>query len=510
MHSSLPSLSSGPSGLPHLRGIDLGVVLGGRPVLTGVTLTLSPRTRLAVVGENGSGKSTLLRVLAGDLAPDAGRVEVAGSLGVVHQTMPVDDRQSVGTLVARTTAPSRAALAALDAAAEAMSREEPGTADAYAAALDLAVRLDAWDAERRVDLALGALDACPDRARPLRTLSVGQRYRVRLACVLGGSDDLLLLDEPTNHLDATGLDFVTSTLRARAGGYAVVSHDRALLRAVAEEFLDLDRTVDGLPRTYAGGYDAWQAGRLRDRERWAQLHDEQVAEAARLTEAADRARSRLSTGWRPEKGSDKHGRQSRAAGVVQQVRRQEQRLAGHRVVAPPPPPGLAWPEPATPPGRPLLRADDVTVTGRLERAVSLTLAGGDRLLVTGPNGAGKSTLLAVLAQMLAPATGAVRVLSAARVGLLGQELADHDEPQTRARMSPGQRRRRGLVTLLQERPDVLLLDEPTNHLAAWVVDELTTAVRRTPAAVVVATHDRQLLADLADWPVLRLTAGEEA
>ena len=54
---------------------------------------------------------------------------------------------------------------------------------------------------------------------------------------------------------------------------------------------------------------------------------------------------------------------------------------------------------------------------------------------------------------------------------------------------------------------MVLLDEPTNHLSASLVDELTTAIRRTPAAVVVTTHDRQLLADLADWPVLELGLG---
>lgn len=51
---------------------------------------------------------------------------------------------------------------------------------------------------------------------------------------------------------------------------------------------------------------------------------------------------------------------------------------------------------------------------------------------------------------------------------------------------------------------MLLFDEPTNHLSAALVDELTAALRETAAAVVVATHDRQLLADLARWPHLRL------
>ncbi len=67
-------------------------------------------------------------------------------------------------------------------------------------------------------------------------------------------------------------------------------------------------------------------------------------------------------------------------------------------------------------------------------------------------------------------------------------------------MSPGQHRRRRLEQILAERPDVLILDEPTNHLSATLVDELTEALRTLPAAVIVATHDRRMLADLAGWP----------
>jgi macrolide transport system ATP-binding/permease protein len=107
----------------------------------------------------------------------------------------------------------------------------------------------------------------------------------------------------------------------------------------------------------------------------------------------------------------------------------------------------------------------------------------------------------VLAGRLSPDAGAVHHLPGAEVGLLRQE----DDPD--GHLSPGQARRRVLASLLRRRPDVLLLDEPTNHLSATLVDELTRAVRRTPAAVVVATHDRQLLADLADWPRLDLSAG---
>ncbi|MFI5497007.1 ATP-binding cassette domain-containing protein [Actinoplanes sp. NPDC051859] len=514
----------------HLRAEDVSVALGGRQVLHRVSVTVSARSRLAIVGENGRGKTTLLHVLAGLLAPDAGTVHRAGTVGIAEQTMPASHGETVGTLTSQALHHAHAALAALDAAAADLAAGRDGADDRYAVALDAATRLDAWDAERRVDIALEALRACPDRARPLSTLSVGQRYRVRLACLLGAADDLLLLDEPTNHLDADGLAFLTARLRAHTGGLALVSHDRALLRDVCDEYLDLDPTRDGSAHLHTGGYDGWQQGRRRERERWEQEYAAQQAEHHRLELAVHHARDRLSTGWRPDKGTGKHQRQTRAPGVVQALNREREALAAHRITVPEPPPVLHWPELPARKGIALVRLDDAHVTGRLTQRVSLVLEAGDRLLVTGGNGAGKSTLLSVLSGRLQPTGGAVRI--AAQVALVGQEvpewppgdtaqqlydrrgdvvplaatgLLDGEARRTAVqRLSQGQRRRLDLAMQVATRPEVLLFDEPTNHLSMTLVDELTAALRDTPAAVVVATHDRQLLADLADWPRLHL------
>ncbi|WP_106402230.1 ABC-F family ATP-binding cassette domain-containing protein [Actinocorallia populi] len=527
----------------HLNAVDVCLARGGRPVLTGVNLTVSPGDRLGVVGENGRGKTTLLQVLAGSLPPDSGSVNRVGTVGVADQEMPVGDDRTVGDLIDVELAQVRAVLRAFESATLALTEGRPGAERDYDEALAAAEATGAWDADRRVDISLAALGAVDERDRPLRGLSVGQRYRIRLACLLGAGHDLLLLDEPTNHLDASGLDHLTARLREHPGGVVLVSHDRALLADVVTSVLDLDPTSDGLPRTYGGGYTGYREGHRAERERWETEYRDQQNERQRLAQDLSAAQNRLVTGWRPEKGTGKHTRATRAPALVRAVHRRQEDLEAHVLDVPKPPLRFQMPALEATPGVTLLRADGVEVDGRLETPCSLHLRSGDRLVVTGPNGSGKSTLLAVLAQTLTPDAGTVQRRRGARVGLLAQEspppsrrrafevydaavgrlvssgvLDENDRvgltqlgllPSEAAHrpvneLSIGQQRRLDLALLLASRPQVVLLDEPTNHLSMALVEELTQALSATSAAVVLATHDRQLLRDTAAWPRLRI------
>ncbi|NLT26935.1 MAG: ABC-F family ATP-binding cassette domain-containing protein [Microbacteriaceae bacterium] len=523
----------------ELAGVD--VVRGDRLVLRDVSLTVTPAARIALVGENGRGKTTLLHMLAGRLDPDRGTATRQGRIGLAEQEVDLRAHRTVGELTEFAVAASRAALARLDEAAAGLGAD--AAADhRYAQALARAERLDAWDAERRVRVALEALGAETDPNRPLAELSVGQRARVRLACLIGGDDELLLLDEPTNHRDRSGLEFLTARLRDRRGGVVLVSHDRALLADVAETFVDLDPARDGRPRVFGGGIERYRQLRDAERASWERDHAAQEQERKRLEAALESAQERLRDGWRPPKGTGKHARSTRADGIAQSVHRRRQALAAAATEVPEPPLELHWPELAPPEGE-LLVASGVRFDGRLDRPVDVALEAGSRLVVTGPNGAGKTTLLAMLAGDLAPSSGEVRHLPGARIQLLRQEsplplerrvdelfealvdvqlargliaddealeleslglLAERERALRVGELSIGQRRRLDLALLLTTRPDVLLLDEPTNHLSMPLVDALTEALATTPAAVVLVTHDRQLLRDTAGWERLEL------
>ncbi|SFK30911.1 ABC-F family ATP-binding cassette domain-containing protein [Cellulomonas sp. KH9] len=529
----------------------------GRPVLDRLDLTVAPGDRIGLVGENGAGKSTLLGVLAGRLHPQGGTVRRHGTLAVVEQDLAVAEGDTIGTLVRATGASTRAAAADLQTVIDAFDHEG-GDVAALSAAIARYEHLAAWDVDRRVDEGLSRLHAPRDHARPLAELSVGERYRVRLACRLAERADLLLLDEPTNHLDAGGVEHLTAQLRAWTGGLVIVTHDRRLLDDVMTAILDMDPSMDGRPVLYgAARYADYRFARDQMLRRWRARYRAERKRARVLAQRLDASYEGLSDEWRPPKGSHAHRRATRARQHVKAADRLVQRLEAQAVEVPVPPPALQFPDlpsvPADYAGGPLVDLRGARVAGRLDlpgRRVDVMPA--SRLLVTGPNGAGKSTLLAALVGSLALDRGTRTVAPGVRLGVLAQEgpgeraaapggtsptafdayarhaldlleagaldpdalvpvaalglLTEEDLERPLRELSVGQRRRFDLACALLAAPHVLVLDEPTNHLSVGLVDDLTVALRATSAAVVVATHDRQLRADLADWPQLELGA----
>ena len=206
---------------------DVSKGYGERSIVHGLSLVLSPGTRLGLLGANGSGKSTLLRLLARVDQPDGGTVEHAPDLKVVlfdqHRSR-LDPRVSLK----RSLAPS----------GDSVVFQGRG------------IHVAGW--------AKRFLFRSEQLETPVSRLSGGEQARAVLARLMLEPADLLLMDEPTNDLDIPTLEVLEESLLEFPGALVLVTHDRFLLDRVSTRILALDGRGGALP--YAD-YDQWQAAR---------------------------------------------------------------------------------------------------------------------------------------------------------------------------------------------------------------------------------------------------------
>jgi ATP-binding cassette, subfamily F, member 3 len=216
------------SGRTVVEAEDLALRIGERELLHDATFALERGEHVALVGPNGSGKTTLLRTIVGEREVDAGRARIGHSVHVGYfsqQEVELDERLTV-----------------LEATQRATSLQRP-----QAQALLGRFLFSGWD----------------EHEKSVSVLSGGERRRLALAHVVASGANFLVLDEPTNHLDLESREALEAALDAFPGTVLLVSHDRALIDAVAERTLAVeDRTIHG----YDGGW-AEYARRREERER---------------------------------------------------------------------------------------------------------------------------------------------------------------------------------------------------------------------------------------------------
>ncbi|WP_446665904.1 ABC-F family ATP-binding cassette domain-containing protein [Flexivirga sp. B27] len=503
---------------------DLVVSYADRRVLDGVSLSVIPGATVGLVGENGSGKSTLMRVVAGLHDADGGEVRIPEDAGYFSQDSGLDPSATIAEVMYAALAPLHQGIERLESLAARLD-DDPDAAADYARLLDWAILHDAWDADRRAEVAahrlgLGTLD----RERTVGSMSGGERSRLALAALLTRRPEVLLLDEPTNHLDDDALDFLEQELNSTGSATLVASHDRVFLDRVCTSIVDLDPSHFGTDgrggRLFSGNFSDYLAAKQASRDRWQEEFEAQQDELNSLRAATRTTNTDIAHNRGP-RDNDKFiyafkGHRVQAT-VSRRRRNAEQRielLERERIPKPPAVMEFSGSFDRQPIANVLLR--DVVVPGRL-RCERLDVAPGEHLLVTGINGAGKSTLLDVIAGRCTPATGDVQV-RARQVGLLTQDVSLPDPSATAAALfegtdarislsslgllhprdhsrpvgdlSLGQQRRVELALLIARQPDLLLLDEPTNHLSLALVDELEQALDASPVTVILASHDR--------------------
>jgi ATP-binding cassette subfamily F protein 3 len=216
------------SGRTVVEADGLGVAAGDKHLLTDATFALERGEHVGLVGANGSGKTTLLETVL------AKREQVAGSVRLGHGVVPAYFSQHEVELDERGSV--------LDCAQRATSLSRPQAQNLLGRFL-----FSGWEAHEK----------------PVTALSGGERRRLALALVVASGANFLVLDEPTNHLDLESREALEAALDAFPGTVLLVSHDRALLDAVAHRLLAIEH---GALHSYDGGWAEYAQHRAEPAE----------------------------------------------------------------------------------------------------------------------------------------------------------------------------------------------------------------------------------------------------
>ncbi len=210
---------------------DIAKTLGGRTLFQHLNVSLSPGSRLGLLGTNGSGKTTLLRLLTGSLEPDAGTIRRADDLRVVYFDQ---NRDTLDKSISLRTAlcPNGDTV-----------RFQGGTMHVAAWARRFLFSTD------RMEMSVGSL-------------SGGEQARILIANLMLQPADILILDEPTNDLDIPTMTVLEDSLNEFPGALVLVTHDRYLLDSISDELLALDGKGSG---AYYADYSQWE-GKERERQ----------------------------------------------------------------------------------------------------------------------------------------------------------------------------------------------------------------------------------------------------
>lgn len=464
-----------------------------RILLQNATFHIYPGDRVCLVGKNGTGKSTLMRLLDGQFVLDDGDFFLSPRTIVTFLPQATDPppEQTVEEFV----------LSGL--AHEAHLLDVPLSSLRY--------RLEPFISPLGLALEKSAAE-----------LSGGEIRRATLARAFITDANLFLLDEPTNHLDIAAIQWLEDWIKENTKAtFLIISHDRSFLNAVTRRVLWLERgIVRSCPKSFKE-FDAWCEETLAFEAKALEAVDKKLAEETWWLQHGVTARRRRNQGRLRNLLSLREKRASYLAALqhksisprqikldptIQQLIVVEKLSGGH------------------PGGLPLFSN------------LSFRILKGDRMGIIGPNGCGKTTLIDTLMGKLAPLSGQIRFEAAQDVEIFYQnqpiddvtktpweflcpEGGDHIMVQGSSRhvvaylkdflftpeqakfpiqvLSGGEKNRLRLAKILARPAKLLILDEPTNDLDVETLDMLQEFLATYPGTVLVVSHDRDFLDNVA-------------
>ncbi len=484
-------------------------------ILRDISLSYFYGAKIGVLGLNGSGKSTLLKIMAGLDEDYLGETSISPgySIGYLAQEPLLDEERTVREIVeegVQAQVDIRQAYDDINLKFGEPDADFDALIAKQAKLQDEMDRLDIWNLDSRLELAMDALRTPPGET-PVSVLSGGERRRVALCRLLLKEPDILLLDEPTNHLDAESVAWLERHLRGYKGTVIAVTHDRYFLDNVAGWILELDRGY-GIP--WKGNYSSWLQQK-QDR-----LANESKKEDARLkTMKQELEWLRLTPKGKRAKSKARINRYNELMESATEQANEEREIF-------------------IPPGP---RLGDIVVTAEniakaygdnlLYDDLSFTIPPGAIVGIIGANGAGKTTLFRMITGQEMPDSGSITVGQTVELGYVDQSrdslddensvweeisggneylqlgprkmnsrayvgrfnFSGSDQQKKIGKLSGGERNRVHLAKVLKSESNLLLLDEPTNDLDVNTLRALEEALNAFGGSAIIISHDRWFL-----------------
>ncbi|MDQ1350610.1 MAG: transport system ATP-binding/permease protein [Acidobacteriota bacterium] len=462
---------------------DVFIAFGGPPVLECVNLQIQKGEKVCLLGRNGAGKTTLLKLINNDLEPDKGTM--ARQQGITTAYLPQEVPQTLSGQVFHIVL----------GGFEKHTLETEGE----------------WEIHRQTNTLITRMNL--DANATFESLSAGMKRRVLLAKALVSKPDILLLDEPTNHLDIDAITWLEDFLSRYEGTLLFVTHDRMLVKKIANRIIELDR----------GKLSNWDCDYQTYLERKEATLDAEKGQWALFDKNLDKEEEWLKRGVKDRRVRDE-GRVN-ALLRMREERRARRELMGTAKI------NL---QEAKRSGKLVVEAENVCF-GFNEKPIirdfSTLIMRGDRVGIIGPNGSGKTTILQVLLGRLEPQQGSIRlgvklevtyfdqlrdqleeeksvqdnvasgndrVLINGKnrhiIGYLQDFLFSPERARTPVKVLSGGERNRLLLAKLFARPsNLLVMDEPTNDLDMETLELLEDLLIEYKGTLLLVSHDRAFL-----------------
>ncbi len=493
----------------ELKGVSLN--RGAKTLLNQANLSIHPGEKVGLIGSNGSGKSTLLSLLRKELKEDAGDVIVSKQwrISSVAQELEQSDTTAIDFVLS-----GDEEWASIQK--QLTVAEQEGKTSDIVALHDRLAAIDGYSAPARAaELLHGLGFSASQQNWATQSFSGGWQMRLNLARALMKPCELMLLDEPTNHLDLDAIVWLERWLQRFSGTLIIISHDSVFLDNVVQKIVWLDQKKFDAHKGNYSDFILWRAEKMQLHQK---MVEKQEQKRAHIQSFVDRF------GAKASKAKQAQSRLKMLAKMEVLSKIQTQTNFVFNLPA-----AENCPNPVAYFKDGFLGYGDTSILKNL----TLQIGPKDRIGLLGANGAGKSTLIKTLSGQLQMVSGQYTRSPKLKIGYFAQHQLDLLEPEQTAywhleRDSPGtsptvlrsflgqfgfagdmafsrigvlsggEKARLVLALLAWQKPHLLLLDEPTNHLDLETREALALALHDFEGAVIVVSHDRQLLGTVVD------------